>query len=431
MNGERYVLLGLGHVRAPWFSELARWSTSAMVPVEFVKAVSAEEVRVRLRSGRGFSALRVGDDVVGVDRDLIELAKESGCAVVVVTGGRVHRDWSELGMAASLSPGFGPADLVDVLAQVARPVARLEQPAIEPVAPPAPAWRGHLVAVTGSGGAGRSTVAIALAQGFGGDPRYSDLVCLADLNLRADQGTLHDVTDVVPSVVELVDAHRSGLLGPDDVRTLTWDIVRRGYHLLAGLRRSREWTALRPRAFETALDGLSRAFRLVVADVDDDLDGESSCGSIDVEERNLMARSTVSAADLVVAVGRPGVKGLHSLLRVARDLTEHGVPADRIVPVLNGVGRSPRVRAELTAAFGGLSRHSVPDLASPIFVPHRRRVEESLRDGTRLPEPVVAPLRDVVAALLARLDDPSAGPQGAEPVPVAPGSLGSWTQTEP
>jgi hypothetical protein len=31
MRGERYVALGLAHARSGWFSELARWSTSAAV----------------------------------------------------------------------------------------------------------------------------------------------------------------------------------------------------------------------------------------------------------------------------------------------------------------------------------------------------------------------------------------------------------------
>lgn len=31
MRGERYVALGLAHARSGWFSELARWSTTAAV----------------------------------------------------------------------------------------------------------------------------------------------------------------------------------------------------------------------------------------------------------------------------------------------------------------------------------------------------------------------------------------------------------------
>lgn len=31
MRGERFVALGLAHARSGWFSDLARWSTSAAV----------------------------------------------------------------------------------------------------------------------------------------------------------------------------------------------------------------------------------------------------------------------------------------------------------------------------------------------------------------------------------------------------------------
>ena len=77
------------------------------------------------------------------------------------------------------------------------------------------------------GGTGRSTVATALAQGLAGDPRNLDLVCLADLALHADQAMLHGATDVVPGVVELVEAHRTGAPSIDDVRGLTWHVTDR------------------------------------------------------------------------------------------------------------------------------------------------------------------------------------------------------------
>ena len=36
MSTDRYVVLGVAQVRSPWFREVARWSTSAMLPIEFV-----------------------------------------------------------------------------------------------------------------------------------------------------------------------------------------------------------------------------------------------------------------------------------------------------------------------------------------------------------------------------------------------------------
>src|SRR5438552_6739869 len=82
MRGERFVALGLAHARSAWFSELARWSTSAAIPVEFVKCVTIDEVRARLTSGRSFSALLVDAGLPGVDRDLVDDARSRGCAVI-------------------------------------------------------------------------------------------------------------------------------------------------------------------------------------------------------------------------------------------------------------------------------------------------------------------------------------------------------------
>jgi MinD-like ATPase involved in chromosome partitioning or flagellar assembly len=435
MAAERYVVLGLAHVGSPWFRNLARWATAAVLPLEFVKTVSVEEVRARLRSGRAFSALLVDDGVPGTDRDLVDEARQQGCAVIVVGDRSTPRPWRDLGVSAVLPTGFDPGDLLDALQQVSTPVGRIA-PITLPTAGPqvAPsAWRGRLVAVTGAGGTGRSTIAIALAQGLAADPRFSDVVCLADLALDAEQGVLHDTPDVVPSVLELAEAHRSGVPTVEQVRAATWTISERSYALLLGLRRHRDWTALRPRSFETALESLRRAFRVVVADVDADVEGEAVCGSTDVEDRNLMARTTTAEADVVVVVGHPGMKGLHSALRVVRGLLEHGVEPERILPLLNRAPRGPRARAELTSAFGALIRPTSQQVGSPVFVGDRRRVDELLRDGSRLPDSMCAAVTRPVTGLLDHLDRPDRADRADEaPVAVAPGSLGSWTEdTEP
>src|SRR5207248_136921 len=169
---------------------------------------------------------------------------------------------------------------------------------------------------------------IALAQALAG----RGAVVLADLCRRADQAMLHDARDVVPGIQELVEAHRSGQPSADDVRSITFDIVERGYHLLLGLRRCRYWSTLRPRAFEAALRSLRLAYPAVVADIDGDFEGEAMGGSIDVEDRNTMARVAARDADVVFTVGSAGLKGVHSLVRLLEELVEHGVEPRRIVP---------------------------------------------------------------------------------------------------
>jgi hypothetical protein len=293
-RGDRYVALGLARARSGWFGEVGRWSTSAALPLEFLKCVTVEEVRARFRTGRPFSALLVDGSVPSLDRDLVDEARSCGCAVIVVDDGRVQRDWRALGAAAVLTSNFGRDDLLDVLEAHAVRIGvgtthddsahRLESDR------DLGGWRGHLVAVTRSGGAGASTLAMALAQGLAADVRDSGLVALADLALDADQAMLHDAGDVVPGIQELVDLHRSSTPGPSELRSLTYSVADRNYDLVLGLRRHRDWVTIRPRAFEATLDGLRRAYKTVVADVSDDVEGERQCGSMDVEERNLMAR---------------------------------------------------------------------------------------------------------------------------------------------
>lgn len=438
MAADRYVLLGLAGVRTRWFGDVARWATSAALPVEFVKVVTVEEARARLRSGRPFSALLVDAGMAALDRDLVDLAAGHGTAVVAVDDGRASLPWLDMGVHAVLHGGFGPDELHEALRTVARPIVRgddLVAPTPHASDAPAAPWRGRVIAVSGAGGVGRSTLATALASGLAGDPRDRGLVLLADLAMHAHQALLHDAGDVVPGVLELVEANRGAPLPPHEVRRLCFAVVDRGYDLLLGLRRHRDWTALRPRAFEAGLDGLRRSYRMVVADVDADVEGDDQCGSSDVEDRNVLARLTCATADLVLVVGVPGVAGVHSQLRVVTDLLELGVDGSRIVPVVNRAPRSPRHRAEVGGALAALLSATAPGarLAStPVFVPERRRLADEVRDGRAPPAPLVAPLVGAVRGLLDRAGQPLAPappPSGAapdEPVLVVPGSLGSW-----
>jgi hypothetical protein len=426
---ERYVVLGLAHARSAWFREVARWATSAALPVEFLKCVSIEELRARLASGRAFSAVLVDAGVAGVDRDLTDTARAAGCAVLVVDDGRVRRDWPALGASAVLPFDLGRTELLDALGAHASPIGRGDVDLGAAVEQAPGAWRGALVAVTGARGAGASTVAAGVAQALAGDVRHAGLVVLADLALDADQAVLHDAGDVVPGVQELVDAHRAGIPSLDEVRALTWDVSGRGYALLLGLRRHRDWAALRPRAVEAAVDGLRRAYRVVVADVDPDVEGEDQCGSSDVEDRNVLARTAMARAGVVVVVGQPGVKGVHALVRVLAGILELGVDPARVLPVVNRAPKAPRARAEVTRALADLLAgvRGGERLPSPLHVPERRRLEDAVRDGDRLPTTWARPLGAAVAARLERVpaDDTVAGLLAAEP--VIPGSLGSWS----
>ena len=429
---ERYVVLGLAPARAGWFRAVGSWANSGALPVEFVKCLSAEEVGARLESGRHFSALVADACLPALDRDLVSRAWGAGCAVFVVDDRRVDRDWASLGAARVLPADFDREDLLHALAAHARTVQRSAARADRLLDRPVPGgWRGTVVAVTGPGGTGASTVAMALAQGLGDDVRQAGMVLLADLRLHAELAMLHDVGDVSPGVQELVEAHRAGTPSAEEVRNLVVSPANRPYHLLLGVRRARFWPTLRPQSFAAAFDSLERSFRMIVADVDPDLEGEDEGGSIDVEERNTMARTAMSRAQVVFAVGLPSLKGLHSLVRVLDGLLAFGVPAERIVAVLNRAPRAARSRASLTAAFAELAKPllSVDEreaLASPVFLPERR-IEEALRDGVRLPAALVQPVTGALSAVIERTGARSDSEDALVPQPVRAGSLGRWT----
>ena len=427
----RYVVLGLAQARSPWFRAVAQWSNSASIPVEFVKCMSPVELRAHLASGRPFSALLVDGALPALDRDLFDVANEAGCSVIVVDDVRVTRDWTALGASTVINPVFERKDLLDVLVVHASPIARGDVVPGEDDALPRTAWRAKVAMVCGPGGTGASTAAIALAQGLAEDVRFGGMVLLADLALHGEQAMLHDVRDVVPGVQELVDAHRTARPPIEQVRTFTFDVEERRYQLLLGLRRARSWSAIRPRAFAAAFDSMTRGWRAVVCDTDADLEGDDEGGSVDVEERHLMARTASSAADVVFAVGLPGMKGVHSLVRVLGELLDHDVPAERIVPVFNRAPKGGRARAELTSAVASLlhGRAAAAALPSPIFLPERR-VDEALRDGVRLHPSLSAPL---AGAFVAIVDGAGEGPRASsaaagEPQLITPGSLGRWAE---
>jgi hypothetical protein len=365
----------------------------------------------------------------GFDRDLVDVARSTGAAVVAVDDGRIRRDWNHVGVDAVLSEPIDRNAILGVLRASAQPVGTIDRLRRERPADELTGWRGQLVAVLGGGGVGTSTIAMAIAQGLAGDVRRAGLVALADLARRADLALLHDAGDVVPGVQELAEAHRHRALAPEEVRSLLFVCPDRGYHVLLGLRRAKDWAVLRPRSFEAAVDGLRRTFRVTVADVDADLEGEADCGSIDVEERNTMARTTVARADVVALVGVPTVAGLFRLACLTLDAVRFGVDPARLLPIVNRGPRSPRARAEIARVLAttiGSIDGAPTGVASPLFVPERRRLDDLHRDALPLPKPFVEPLGAATTALLAR-NPPSAAP---EPEAVTPGSLGSWSVSD-
>lgn len=411
---ETYVLLGLARTRKVWFSEISRWATSGAAPIDFVKCLTAEEARAVMGAGRLLSALVADGTTPGVDRELISAAAVAGIPTIVVSDGRTRRDWDSLGCAAVLPDDFTAAQLVGVLAQHARPVERsLRRAATVEIDAEPP--RSRLVGVTGAGGSGSSTIAMAIAQSMAhGRPPGS--VALVDGCRAADLAMYHDVGDVIPGLPELVEAHRVDHPDPEDIRSLLFRIPRRNYDLLLGLRGPRDWVAMRPNTLRAAIDGLQRSYDVVVVDHDPDLEGEAATGSVGVEDRHGLARAVVERSEVVVAVGVVGLKGTNDLVRLIASLHDEGVPSERILPVVTRARRSPAVRAETTRTLARLTAsEGGPGAQPPVFVGHLRALEAAQRSATALPESVCGRPGRAVQRLLLSLD--------ARPRPGVGGSL--------
>ena len=401
MSG-RFVLVALAPPRAPWLDRLVQLANSGAVAAEVHKCVGVVDLLGQIGPGRAVSAVILDASVHGVDRDLLQRVKTSGAAVVIVGDSHIRHDWSALGADATVRNDFSAHELLDTLLRSALPVARTE---FAPLGPDddrhgAIPWDGSLVGVVGPGGTGVSTVAAAASQGLGRSDTGGLGTALIDLRLCAEQSVLHDGDPAHPGLLELVDLCRLGSPPPETVRAVLTAIPNRSYDLLPGLRRPRLWTQLRPSSTLEALRALRRAYSIVVADLDCTLEGESECGSLDVEDRHQLSRLALEQATVVLVVGHSSMKGLHSLTRTIREAVEFGVDPAAIQPVFNHAASGARARAGYASALAELT-DGLGLASSPVFVP-TRDIDDRVRALTPFPSAIVGPITGSIVARIQR-----------------------------
>lgn len=404
MSG-RFVVVGVASTRSPWFSDVARWTTSGLIAAEYTQAMSIEEVRAVLGSGKKISAVIAGSGTIGLDREFMALTTSLDVAVVVVEDHPGAHDWDSLGVAERLPRTFSPDDLRDALERHAKRIDprghrnSAVSVSVDPDEPLAP-----LIAVTGAGGSGVSTIAMALASGIGsrtpGDGPH-ERTALADLTRSGDLTMYHDVGDVIPGLPELVEAHRGDTPDPETVRDLLFEIPDRPYELLLGQRRNRDSAAMAPLSTAAAIDGLRRSYAFVVADVDPTVDGEAETGSVDIELFNAAQRHAFGVASVLVVVSNPGMRGIRRMSTLLATMGRCGVPAERVLPVWNRAPRGPSARAAMTRLTSEISPLDQP-VHPPLFTRHSRLLEDVHHSVGPMPNPLVEP---VTRAALAMLDD--------------------------
>jgi hypothetical protein len=431
MTSEHFVVLGAARPRTGWLTEVGRWSTSSTLPIEFLRCVSVDEVRARLQSDRRHSAVLLGDDCTGVDRDVLESARDAKCAPIIIASTSVRRDWLSLGAACVLPEPLTPETLLTALRDHAIGIERRTLRPLQSSSESANEY-GRLITVIGSGGTGTSTTALGLAGHFTSTQcpfiaTATPSVAVVDASLNGDQARLHDLGDVVPGLQELVDLHRMTTPSSEEVRNHFWFAPRHGYDVLPGLRRHQDWTTLRRRATSAALDSIRCSFDLVVADADADLEGEKQTGSIDIEDRNQLARELTITSDLVVLTARAGVAGTSRSLEILRNLVELDIDSRRILLVVLCAPRSTRLRSELTRTLGNLLSEALPErpFPTPVMVPLRRDLEPFLHDGAPLPPSALGSVAAASTHLLTTTEPLSRRtPRHETPIAIVPGHLG-------
>jgi len=415
---QRQTLLGLVSRTASWPQRLEAWSTSAAIPIAVSYCQSVEHLRARLDDGDTHQGVLLDGDLSFVDRDLLTDVTGAGAVAVVIEGTRRRRPWDALGAAAVLPADFDQPQLLEVLRGVLESAAPARRE--RPLAP--------VVAVTGPGGTGASVSAIALSQGLAAARRR---VLLADCCLHAEQAMLHNAYGSQPNIVDLVELHAERTPERREMRQLAVGVVERGYYLLPGIARARHWSRIRSGSLEAALRSVRSAFDVVVADVDADVEGEAQGGSIEVEERNVLARTVLAEAAAVMVVGQPTMKGVHAMVRALVELLEFGIAGDRVLPVVNQAVADRTVRADLSRAVRHLldaaaSGGGVPDAAAvgPALFAPAVQLEEHLRERDALDDAWPGLLAGAATAVLDRA--PAAPRSAGSPEPVAAGSLGHW-----
>ena len=418
VSSPHYVLLGLASGEPAWLEVVARLVGRRSADDEFIRCTGPVDLATRLGTGRPFSAVLVDHRTVGLDRELVRRASAAGCPVIVVGGADDPGRLVSLGAAAHMEEPPSVHDLDAMLAGHATPIGRIDDLRLGLRAEDGPAgWTGRMVAVTGPGGTGASTVARLLAAALADDPRMYSSVLLIDACLEADQAHMHGITDPQVDLQAVARAHRNGDPVDSELRALTFVPAGHRHRLLPGIRQRRDWPTIGGPSLEAALGNLRDHHLATIVDVDPYVDLAPTHQPVGPTTPGEPARIVFGMADLVLVVGRAGSDSSRSLARVRANLTDAGLPTDRLMELpldaSPAVGRLGSRRAGRAARRGKSvqSGDLSPDLPGTLDGPD-----------------AAARLADRVLAVLDRL--PSRTHDQNE-VAVVAGSLGTTSDDGP
>jgi Flp pilus assembly CpaE family ATPase len=409
----RIVTAGTG---AGWEAALVQACQEPGAPAEIVqRCYDLGDLLAVATTGRAQAAL-VASGTRWLDREAVTRLTATGVTVIgVAPNGDDHaeRRLRQLGIS-HVGRNTDPPSTLIAFATAAAIADPPDTP--DTAAPPAhptgpshdePFGRRHtLIAVWGPKGApGRTTIALNLA--FEAAPLAGETL-LVDADTYG--GSIAQALGYLQDYPGLAWAARMASRGELDGPQL-WRATRRaapaGPRVLAGLPRAELWTEVRPSTWESLLDLFHVAFPLTIVDLGFCLEEDEELHYDQVRfRRNAVSRTALARADLVIAVTRADPVGLHDFIRSWQDLTDLGVPTDRVRLVVNQVrdglfGGDPagQIRAALARYVG---------IEPAAFIPYdRAATDAALAAGQSLGEARPgSPAQQALAALAASLLQP-------------------------
>jgi Mrp family chromosome partitioning ATPase len=344
---------------APWEERLLRELTESEHGARIVRrCVDIVDLLAVAAIGQGQAAL-VSSGLHRLDADAVERLGAAGVAVVAVLD--VGQDASEVAHALRAvgihhvvgadAPAAVVAAVLDTAVGQARslgdaaPERSFAWPtaAVELSGQPAPIHlssahsqrRGAVVAVWGpTGGPGRSTVAVALADELG---RLGADSLLVDCDVYGGSiAAMLGLLDESPGIAAAARNAGTGHLDVDVLAGLCWQLEPR-LRVLTGLPRADRWPELRPSAIAQVIGVARELADFTVIDVGFCLESDEEL-SYDTlaPRRNGATLAVLDEADVVLAVGSADPLGIHRLARGLEDMRAAEIAAP-IWIVLNRV----------------------------------------------------------------------------------------------